>query len=67
MMLTRNNVREVDADQDWGCAKAFRALGADLAVTYMNEKAKKHVKPLALELESPIFMPLDVGALSVVR
>src|SRR5258706_1960425 len=29
----------------WGCAKAFRALGADLAVTYLNEKAKKHVEP----------------------
>src|SRR4051794_1290417 len=25
----------------WGCAKAFRALGAELAVTYLNEKAKK--------------------------
>jgi len=24
----------------WGCAKAFRALGADLAVTYLNERAK---------------------------
>ncbi len=35
----------------WGCAKAFRALGADLAVTYLNEKAKKHVEPLARELE----------------
>src|SRR6187200_830365 len=46
----------------WGCAKAFRALGADLAVTYLNEKAKKHVEPLACELEAPIFMPLDVGA-----
>ena len=45
----------------WGCAKAFRALGADLAVTYLNEKAKKHVEPLARELESSIFMPLDVG------
>ena len=45
----------------WGCAKAFRALGADLAVTYLNEKAKKHVEPLARELEAPIFMPLDVG------
>src|SRR6267142_5759753 len=46
----------------WGCAKAFRALGADLAVTYLNEKAKKHVEPLAKALESPIFMPLDVMA-----
>ena len=45
----------------WGCAKAFRALGADLAVTYLNERAKKHVEPLAKELEAPIFMPLDVN------
>ena len=44
----------------WGCAKAFRALGADVAVTYLNDKAKRFVEPLASELESPIFMPLDV-------
>ena len=44
----------------WGCAKAFRALGAELAVTYLNDKAKKFVEPLAHELEAPIFMPLDV-------
>jgi enoyl-[acyl-carrier protein] reductase I len=46
----------------WGCAKAFRAFGAELAVTYLNEKAKKYVEPLARELEAPIVMPLDVGA-----
>jgi enoyl-[acyl-carrier protein] reductase I len=46
----------------WGCAKAFRALGADLAVTYLNDRARKHVEPLAKELEAPIFMPLDVNA-----
>ena len=46
----------------WGCAKAFRALGADLAVTYLNDKARKYVEPLARELESDIFMPLDVMA-----
>jgi enoyl-[acyl-carrier protein] reductase I len=45
----------------WGCAKAFRALGADLAVTFLNERARKHVEPLARELEAPIFMPLDVS------
>ena len=45
----------------WGCAKAFRALGAELAVTYLNEKAKKFVEPLARELNAPIFMPLDVN------
>src|SRR3978361_314483 len=44
----------------WGCARAFRALGAELAVTYLNERAKKHVEPLAQALEAPIFMPLDV-------
>ncbi len=44
----------------WGCAKAFRALGAELAVTYLNERAKKHVEPLAQALEAPIFMPMDV-------
>jgi enoyl-[acyl-carrier protein] reductase I len=44
----------------WGCAKAFRALGATLAVTYLNEKAKKYVEPLAKELEAPILVELDV-------
>lgn len=44
----------------WGCAKAFRALGAELAVTYLNEKARKYVEPLARELEAPIVLPLDV-------
>jgi enoyl-[acyl-carrier protein] reductase I len=44
----------------WGCAKAFRALGAEVAVTYLNDKAKKYVQPLADELEAPIVMPLDV-------
>ena len=46
----------------WGCAKAFRAFGAELAVTYLNEKARKHVAPLAAALEAPIFLPLDVNA-----
>src|SRR5690349_2038626 len=46
----------------WGCARAFRAFGAELAVTYLNDKAKKHVAPLAQALEAPIFLPLDVNA-----
>ena len=46
----------------WGCAKAFRAFGAELAVTYLNEKARKHVAPLAQALEAPTFLPLDVNA-----
>ena len=46
----------------WGCARAFRAFGAELAITYLNEKAKPHVEPLAREVEAPIFMPMDVMA-----
>lgn len=41
---------------------ALFALGAELAVTYLNDKAKPHVEPLARELEAPIVMPLDVSA-----
>ena len=43
----------------WGCAKAFRAFGAELAVTYLNDKAKKYVEPLATVVEAPIVLPLD--------
>ena len=46
----------------YGCAKAFRELGADLAITYLNDKARPHVEPLARELEAPLFLPLDVAA-----
>src|SRR5579864_7928749 len=45
----------------WGCAKAFRALGADLAVTYLNDRARKYVEPLAKDLDAAIVMPLDVN------
>ena len=31
-----------------------------LAVTYLNDKAKKYIDPLAKELEASIVMPLDV-------
>ena len=44
----------------YGCAKAFRRLGAELAITYLNDKAKPYVEPLARTLEAAIFMPLDV-------
>ena len=44
----------------WGCARAFRAAGAELAVTWLNEKARPYVEPLAEQLQAPIQMPLDV-------
>jgi enoyl-[acyl-carrier protein] reductase I len=43
----------------YGCAKAFRELGAELAITYADDKAKPYVEPLARELEAPLFMPLN--------
>jgi enoyl-[acyl-carrier protein] reductase I len=44
----------------YGCAKAFHELGADLAITYLNDKARKFVEPLAEDLGASIFMPLNV-------
>lgn len=44
----------------YGCARAFRAAGADLAITYLNEKAEPHVRSLAESLGSPIIVPCDV-------
>jgi len=45
----------------WGCAKAFREAGAELAVTWLNDKARPHVEPLARELQAPITAALDVS------
>lgn len=44
----------------WGCAKAFHEAGAELAVTYLNEKAEPYVRPLAEQVKAPIIVPLDV-------
>lgn len=45
----------------YGCARAFRDAGADLAVTWLNEKARPHVEPLADALEAPIRAELNVA------
>lgn len=45
----------------YGCAEAFRAVGAEVAITYLNEKAWPHVEPLAKALNATIFAPLDVS------
>ena len=44
----------------YGCAKAFHDAGAEVAVTYMNDKAEPYVRPLGEGLDSPIIMPCDV-------
>jgi len=45
----------------YGCAKAFRTAGSELAVTWLNDKARPHVEPLAMELGAAITAPLDVS------
>jgi enoyl-[acyl-carrier protein] reductase I len=50
-----------DSSIAFGCARAFHELGADLAITYLNEKARSHVEPVVAGLAPSIFMPLDVS------
>ena len=45
----------------YGCAKAFRTVGAELAVTWLNERARAYVEPLAKELQAGITGALDVS------
>lgn len=45
----------------YGCAKALHELGAELAITYLNDKARPHVEPLAKELDAALILPLDVS------
>ena len=44
----------------WGCARALRDAGAELAVTWFNDKARPYVEPLAQQLQAVIALPLDV-------
>ena len=44
----------------WGCAKAFHELGAEVALTYLNEKSRTFVEPLAQSIGAPMLLPLDV-------
>ena len=45
----------------WGCAQMMRRAGAEIAMTYLNEKARPHVEGLARAVEAPLFLPCDVG------
>jgi enoyl-[acyl-carrier protein] reductase I len=44
----------------WGCAQAFHEAGAELAITYLNERAEPYVRPLAEKVNAEIIMPLNV-------
>ena len=44
----------------WLAAQHFRNAGGELAVTYLNDKARPHVEPLAQEVDASILLPCDV-------
>jgi enoyl-[acyl-carrier protein] reductase I len=44
----------------WGIAQAMHREGAELAFSYVNDKMKERVEPLAHSIGSKLTMPLDV-------
>ncbi len=44
----------------FGCAAKLRAFGAELALTYLNEKSERFVRPLAEQIQAGLILPLDV-------
>jgi enoyl-[acyl-carrier protein] reductase I len=72
--VSDSNIRQVLAGQKalvigvandqsiaYGCAKAFHTVGAELAITWLNERARPHVEPLAQELNASITGAVDVS------
>ena len=45
----------------WWAAKHFAGAGAELAITYLNDKAKPFVIPLAESIGAPIILPCNVS------
>jgi len=45
----------------YGCASALRDAGAELCISYLNDKARPHVAPLAEELGAALLQPCDVA------
>jgi enoyl-[acyl-carrier protein] reductase I len=44
------------------CARAFRAAGAELALTYLSDRSKAYVAPIASDVAPPIFTPVGTEA-----
>ena len=44
----------------YGCARSFRDAGADLAITYLNDKGRPYTEPLSDALGAALFLPCDV-------
>lgn len=45
----------------YGCAQSLVAQGAEVAVTYLNEKARHYVEPLAEQLGASFSLPCDIS------
>ena len=45
----------------WLAAQHFRNAGAELAITYLNDKAKPFVEPLARQVSASVFLPCKVS------
>ena len=45
----------------WGCAQAVRCLGAELAITWLNDKARVYVEPLADQVQASLKLALDLN------
>ena len=44
----------------WGCAEAMHRFGAEIAMTYLNERARPYVEPLASAVGASLLLPLEV-------
>jgi len=49
-----------DQSLAWGCVQALKAQGAELAITWQNDKTRPYVEPLAKAVGADIALPLDV-------
>lgn len=45
----------------WSAAQHFHNAGAELAITYFNDKAKPHVLPLAEQVNAKLILPCNVS------
>src|SRR5438445_11322413 len=44
----------------WGCAEQMQRAGAEIAMTYLNDKARPYVEPLASAVAASLLLPLEV-------
>jgi enoyl-[acyl-carrier-protein] reductase (NADH) len=52
----------VERTQPHGASlETFHAAGAELAITWLNERAQAHVEPLVRDVGATITAPLDVS------